>query len=452
MGYVPGYEHDIFISYAHGDDRSWINRLVDRLEPALKQRLGIKPDLWIDDDALRRSRDFSKEIPDSVQSSAVFLLLASPSYIRSAYCVQKECMVFEKTITAKRSRFTAAGFANDLFALRCLILPVDGNEHWSLFPGLTDIAFCNDSETFAAGSPEFETSFRQLVGELVALLKRMRNHSTSVFLYPAHPGADVLGAHTALASELSVQSYRLLPDRTVNVTEQLRDASMSVFLLGADFDDGAGELAQLAAEQADKPWVVWSSPAAEQTATADQSGFCAYLEQLDSPSKTYLNGAVTTAKLKEEVLGLLRPDPRVLPETNGKPRIYLVYNARDRAEVKNAGLISFHFRKEFHFEFPDDPAQHTLRLSRSDGVLLVWGNADEEWCSREFAEMVQSSRRSVGNGLCLFDPLQTKTEAVDRIRERFQDIYIGEQFAKFDPARLSTFFTPILRRSAEARR
>ncbi len=452
MGYVPGFEHDIFVSYAHGDDRSWVNRLVDRLEPALKQRLGIKADIWIDDEALRRSRDFSKEIPDSVQSSAVFLLLASPSYIRSEYCVQKECGVFEKTITGKRSRFAAAGFANDLFALRCLILPVDGNEHWSLFPGLTDIAFCNESETYAAGSAEFETSFRQLTGELVALLKRMRNHSTSVFLYPAHPGPDVLAAHTALASELSVQSYRLLPDRTVNIAEQMREASMSVFLLGADFDDGAGELAELAAGQADKPWTVWCSPAAEQTASVDQSGFCAYLEQLDSASKTYLSSAVTTAKLKEEVLALLRPDPRALPQTEGKPRVYLVYNARDRMEVKNAGLISFHFRRDFHFEHPDDPAQHTLRLSRSDGVLLVWGSADEDWCSREFAEMIQSSRRTGGSGLCLFDPVQPKADAVERIRQTFQDVYVGEQFGKFDPARLSTFFTPILRRAAEGRR
>src|SRR5215510_11388491 len=126
MGYVPGYEHDIFVSYAHGDDRSWINRLVDRLEPALKQRLGITPHIWIDDDALRKSRDFSAEIPDSVQSSAIFLLLASPSYIRSDYCVRHECGVFEKTIAARRSRFAAASFANELFSLRCLIVPVDG--------------------------------------------------------------------------------------------------------------------------------------------------------------------------------------------------------------------------------------------------------------------------------------------------------------------------------------
>jgi hypothetical protein len=452
MGYVPGYAHDIFISYAHGDDRSWMNRLVDRLEPALKQRLGIKAAVWIDEEGLRPSRDFSAEIPDSVESSAVFLLFASPSYIRSEYCVQNEAAVFEKTVAARRSRFAASEFANERFAIRTLILPVDDNEHWSLFPGLTDIAFCNEAETFAVGSTEFETSFRRLTGELVSLLKRMRNHSTSVFLYPPHPDADVAAAHSALASELSAQSYRLLPDRTVNLPQQLRDASMSVFLLGGTFDETAGDLTELAAGQPDKPWVVWRSPAAERTAAAEQLGFGAHLEQLDSPSKTYLNASVTTAKLKEEVLGLLRPDPRVLPTTDGKPRVYLVYNARDQLEVKNAGLISYHFRKQFHFEYPDDPAQHTLRLSRSDGVLLVWGSADEDWCSREFAEMLQSARPAGASGLCLFDPPQAKMEAVERIRRDCRDVYVGQQFGKFDPARLSTFFTPILQRSEEVRR
>ena len=89
MAYVPGYRHDLFISYAHGDDREWIDRFVDRLEPALTQRLGFKPTIWIDEDDLRRWRDFSREIPDAVQASAVFVFLASPTYIRSRYCVEE---------------------------------------------------------------------------------------------------------------------------------------------------------------------------------------------------------------------------------------------------------------------------------------------------------------------------------------------------------------------------
>ncbi len=446
MAYVPGYQFDVFISYAHGDDRPWINALVERLEFAVKQRLGIKPALWIDDDALRASRDFANDIPDAVRHSAVLLLLPSPTYIRSSYCVEQECKTFYNTIPARRSRFGSA-FANDLFALRCPLLPIDDNEHWSLFPGLTDIAFFDDSDTFPAGSPDFEARFRRLVGELVGLLKRLRNQSTAVFLYPANPGVELQAAHRALSAELSAHSYRILPDRTVNLREQLQEAAMAVFLLGADYDDVARELTDIAANRKDMPWVVWNSPAAEQTPVTEQTGFCTYVEQLDSGTKTYLDATILPARVKEEVLSLLRPDPQALPETQGKPRVYLVYNRRDRGEVKNAGLISFHFRNQAHFEHPDDPAQHTRRLLGSDGVLLVWGNADEDWCSREFAEMVQSSKRTA-LGLCLFDPVETKKTAVEQIRAGFGELYIGEEFGRFDPARLSTFFTALLRRPA----
>ena len=295
MAFVRGYQHDVFISYAHEDDREWVNRLIARLEPAIKQRLGVKPSVWIEDEKLRASRDFSNEIPESVRSSAAFVLLPSPTYVRSRYCVDVECKVFAETYPARRARFAGKDFANELFAFRCPILPVDGNEHWTLFEGLTDIPFCDEADTFATGSPPFEASFRRLVGELVDLLKRMRNHSTAVFLYPPQPGPDLQGTRTTLADELSAQSYRLLPDRTLNLPDQLREAAVAVFLLGSDYDERAGELAELAAGQNGKPWLVWCSPTVEQGAEADQVGLSAYLEQLDAPNKTYLNASINPA-------------------------------------------------------------------------------------------------------------------------------------------------------------
>ena len=447
MAYVPGFQYDVFISYAHGDDREWIDGLVQRLQLTLDRRIGSKTAIWIDKDAIRNSRDFTREIPDSVRSSAVFVLLPSPTYIRSKYCVDDECETFKSTLGDRRARFAAEGFANELFAIRCPILPVDGNEHWTLFPGLTDIAFCSDSTTFRIGSAEFEDSFGKLVGELVQLLKRMRNHSTSVFLYPWHPSPDLDNVRQELVDELSAHSYRVLPDRNVNVPEQLREAFMSVFLLGREYNEMADSLVTIAAAQPDKPWVAWCAPTVE-SGDANQIGFCAHIEQLDAPSKTYLNAATLPAKLKEEILAVLKPNPREAPVGEGKPRVYLVYNARDAAERRNAGLISYNFRGDFHFDHPDDPARHTERLSRSDGVLLVWGSADEEWCSREFREIVQTARSRDTRGLCLFDPMGTKRAAAEEIRRGCGDVYIAEEFGPFDPRRLDSFFTPLRRRSA----
>lgn len=57
--------------------------------------------------------------------------------------------------------------------------------------GIGDIVFCDQADTLAIGTPAFEASFRSLTGELVALLQRMRNHSTPVFLYPPNPSAEL---------------------------------------------------------------------------------------------------------------------------------------------------------------------------------------------------------------------------------------------------------------------
>jgi hypothetical protein len=117
-------------------------------------------------------------------------------------------------------RFTGREFADEQYALRYPLLHVDNNEHWQLFPGLDNIPFCSESDTDAIGGTEFEKSFSNLIQQLVPLLKRMRNHCTPVFLYPPEPDADLADARRSLASELADRSYRVLPDRWVNLRDQ----------------------------------------------------------------------------------------------------------------------------------------------------------------------------------------------------------------------------------------
>jgi TIR domain len=446
MAYVPGFQHDVFISYAHGDDRDWINRFLDSLKAATKQRLGREADFWIDTDDLRKSRDFTKEIPDSVRASAVFLLLASPSYIRSEYCVLKEAKAFGETIATRRARFSEVEFANEKFVLRCPILPVEDNEHWRLFPGASDIPFCNQAAAFSVGTPDFDSALLRLAGELKTLLERMRNHSTPVFLYPVRPGADLSESYRSLADELSAQSYRLLPDVLVDLENELDQAELAVFLLGESYDETARSLADAVARRG-KPWVVWSSPAAELSSEPDQMGFSRYLEQLASAQKTWLNAAVTIPKLKEEVLALLRPNALSVPVVPGRPTVYLIYNWRDMSEKGNASDISFRYRSEFQFAHPNDPSRHKLLLTSSDGVLLIWGNEDEAWCSQEFEEMVRTATRARAKGLCLLDPKEAKAGVLTQIRaQNTADIYIAEQFGGFDVTRMESFFNVIRRR------
>jgi hypothetical protein len=224
-----------------------------------------------------------------------------------------------------------------------------------------------------------------------------------------------------------------------------------VFLLGDEYDRTIDHLTK-AASVSGKPWVVWCSPASQDVAPGQerQLGLLRNLEQLDSATKTFLNATITSSKLKEEVLALLRPNAVATESGPGKPHVYLSYNGRDRDDRVNAGQISYQYQEEFHFDIPDDPAQRTIRLTGSDGVLLMWGKSDEAWCSREFESMMQVSRREQSKCLCLFDPREAKNAVADQIRRSVSDLYIAEEYGRFEPANLEAFFNPIRRSSAGA--
>lgn len=446
MAFVPGFDHDVFISYAHGDDRNWIDRLLDRLKPVLS-RLLPGADIWIDKDDLRRSRNFEKDIPAALQSSAVLISLVSPTYIDRPYCVREECRRFTELVAARKrpgQRFADPEFAADLFGFRCPILPIPDKAYWSLIPGATDISFCGDDdfEPFPIGSGPFENQFSVLGRELISLLRRMRNHSTPVLLYPRHPPLELEEAHSALTRELNARSYLVLPDNELDPSTHVARCELLVLLFGARYDETIRPLVQTI-KDLDKPFVVWPSPALDNRGELLQRGLLQDLLQLESSRKILLSPAITPEKLKDEVFARLNPRDNIAP-AGGKPRVYLIYDPSQNSDKNHAGKIAYHYQDEFHFEYSDTPRQDNARLTQSEGVLLVWGSSAEEWCAPEFDRMLRLANQARSRALCLFDPKESKIALANQIREKFP-ICVAEQFGPFDPARLEPFFNPIRR-------
>jgi hypothetical protein len=86
MAFVPGAKNDVFISYAHFDNEGgatgerWVSDFAQRLEGALKQRLGCPVDIYFDTRSLEGHQVLS-EILENVRRSAVFVPILSPSYV-----------------------------------------------------------------------------------------------------------------------------------------------------------------------------------------------------------------------------------------------------------------------------------------------------------------------------------------------------------------------------------
>ena len=59
MAFVPGFKHDVFVSYAHFDnepdtqDIRWVSRFQADLKTALRQRLGTEPSIFFDTRSLQ---------------------------------------------------------------------------------------------------------------------------------------------------------------------------------------------------------------------------------------------------------------------------------------------------------------------------------------------------------------------------------------------------------------
>lgn len=90
MVYVPGFENDIFISYAHIDDEAaseserWVRRLVADLSRAVRQRIGLRSNenikIYFDKRSLR-ANDLLQSFEGAASRSACFVAIVSPSYV-----------------------------------------------------------------------------------------------------------------------------------------------------------------------------------------------------------------------------------------------------------------------------------------------------------------------------------------------------------------------------------
>ena len=102
MAFVPGFEHDVFISYAHAnnvrltkEDGGFVTKLYEDLTLFLTAELGRREyfSIWLDQEELRGNDDFDAKLNESFLDSAVLVCVSSQSYVESAWC-RRELVTF----------------------------------------------------------------------------------------------------------------------------------------------------------------------------------------------------------------------------------------------------------------------------------------------------------------------------------------------------------------------
>lgn len=118
MAFVPGYDHDIFVSYAHLDNEpfakqqtGFVSQLVDDLEKSVNRKVAekgfAKIDIWWDHYALRGNSPVTPEIILGASRSACIVIVASPLYLASEWC-DKERDTFINALAGRPDASRAA--------------------------------------------------------------------------------------------------------------------------------------------------------------------------------------------------------------------------------------------------------------------------------------------------------------------------------------------------------
>ena len=97
-----GYQHDVFISYAHADNFKlfgsveWVSGFVEDLQALLAKKLGTNetPSIWIDHE-LAKNIPLDTALTDEIKSSAIYLVVMSPAYLQSVWCTKERQQFFD---------------------------------------------------------------------------------------------------------------------------------------------------------------------------------------------------------------------------------------------------------------------------------------------------------------------------------------------------------------------
>jgi hypothetical protein len=181
MAYVPGYKHDIFVSYAHVDDQAfpgaadgWVCTLVDGLKILLGEQIGRSEvlALWRDL-GMSRNVPVTEQLVDAVSEAALLVVVLSEGYLASDWCAKELQAFLARAGASSRRVFVVEKAPIDRIRKPASFQDLVGYPFWarrrSEEPAKT-LGFPAPSPN----EPEYYARLNRLALELSAELRRMK--------------------------------------------------------------------------------------------------------------------------------------------------------------------------------------------------------------------------------------------------------------------------------------
>ena len=438
MAYVDGFEHDIFISYAHVDDETaskiegWVTKFYNELRVALRKHVHKDIDLWRDE---RRRLDggqvFDKTIQDALTSSAVFVALTSRGYLDSEYC-RDELASFHREATADKDHGLIVGDRRRI--VNVLLTNIDysnwpeefGTEEGDRTSGFSfhdakddtpkETSFPSKSEDPKSG---FEIQLNALTIALKVLLKAMKDRAMkdqamkdrtslpdapkpsdsapSIFIAEVADTLRKLKKRIIADLKMKRPGINIISDPEADqMIEVLRKVDLSVHLLD---DLSSRKIIQqqvdLALKHA-KMQMIWV-PEDLNVEVIDEEGLQVFLQQLERGPREknydFIRAAPTSSSIVQHILEILDT-----PKPNPEPgRCLLVIHEKDTLH-KHFPQVADVIREQGILpiinQFAEEPGLELdlfkQRLRRAENLIVFFGDVEIEWVNERLKMIVKA--------------------------------------------------------------
>jgi TIR domain len=448
MSFLPHFEGDVFISYAHIDNqpltegqKGWIDNFHKILEIYLQTELGRKEiTIWRDPD-LRGNDDFTAEIIDQVSHAAVLVTVLSRSYLNSKWC-NDEIQLFHQS--AERTGGVQIANKNRIFKVvkegiqseNCppLLKGFDGYDfhytdekgrHRGLTLDVDQSKFCLKVQDVAQDISQLLETLKIANGDSDLKSTHQRVAPSGTTIYLAETTSDLRELYDNIKREMRERGHCILPDKplpTQNASEfcdavrrDLSCSQLSIHLIGAKYglipEEAEGKSIvclqnEVAAEYGQGnslARLLWI-PEGTQLKAREQSQQ-RYIEYLRTDS-TIQQGADLIEEPLENFKTIIQdklykltasqqPSPRACNEDN-LLRIYLICGKADFAAIKPLKIYLQDQGFEVIKPLKDDDEKlvsnnHRDNLATCDAVVIYYGKdadpEDDPWLQLNMAEL-----------------------------------------------------------------
>jgi hypothetical protein len=492
-------ENDIFVSYAHVDNKpfdnpqGWVDSFVRRLSLRLEQLIGKEPAVWRDT-RLQGNEYFAGSIGDGISSTLLLLSVISPRYVNSDWCRGEI-----KEFCRQASQAGGGGAGNLSRVFKVVKTHVDEAEMPDELQGLLGYHFYDFDErgrprefrpddppnkdqrywdrledlaldivkalkTFGADSPRDSRRSEEVEPDADALPLEKK-------VYLAETTADVTPERDRIRRELQQRGYYVLPDRELprradefeqKVTEHLSRCALSVQLVGSTYGlipEGEEErsiiriqeelAARRASEDASFSRLIWMPPGLEPQGNRHR----AFVEALNTSlgaGAELLQTSVEDLKMRVvEKLTKRAEAPAKQPNGNGYaegPRaVYLICDNRDVGDVMP--IEDYLFNQGFEVinsavvSEGDDAAQsHRESLLNCDAALIYYGNANQMWLRSKLWDLQKARGWGRTSPLAAKAVYVSAPQTTDKQRFRTHEVpLVIQNFEGFSPDSLKPF-------------